>query len=162
MKFIAIFLVALISFKSCLKDETKIYVVLDDASDLQDGSKVKCKGLSVGRISDIKIIGDKVIATVKLYDDFIPTKGSTAEVNFGFLLAKRSLNIIPSSSNEPMASGDTIYAKKSTALDMIDNILKGVFPDSSYDLNLDSLSEGLLNDSLKIKKIIQNAEKTSK
>ena len=59
MKLFSIILISLFSFKNCLNDRTNLYVVMDDANGLGNGSKVTCKGLEVGKINDIKIAGNK-------------------------------------------------------------------------------------------------------
>lgn len=163
MKFFVIILFSLISFKSCLTDGTTIYVVMDDAFGLQDGSKVKCKGLDVGKINDIKIVGNKVVATVKLFEDFQPTKGSTAEVNLDNIFNGRNLTILPSSSTEFLVSGDTIYAQKNGGFDIINSLMKGTAMDSIMDgLGLDSAINSVFADSTHIKNAIQEAMKIFK
>ena len=162
MKLFAIIFLSLFSLKSCLQDGTTINVVMDDAAGLQSGSKVKCKGLDVGKVNDIKIVGDKVIATIKLYEDFQPTKGSTAQVNLENIFNSRNLTILQSSSTEFLSNGDTIYAKNNTSLELINNIIKGTNLDSivgNLDLGLDSLGDNLMADSAKFRKLIQDAGK---
>lgn len=162
MKFFVVILISFVSFKSCLTDGTTINVVMDDAAGLQSGSKVKCKGLDVGKVNDIKIVGDKVIATIKLYEDFQPTKGSTAQVNLENIFNARNLTILPSSSTEFLANGDTIYAKSNTGLELINSFIKGANLDSivdNLDLGLDSLSDNIEADSAKFRKLMESAGK---
>ncbi len=162
MKVCAIIFLSLFSFKSCLQDGTTINVVMDDAGGLQSGSKVKCKGLDVGKVNDIKIVGDKVIATIKLNEDFQPTKGSSAQVNIENIFNGRNLTILPAASNEILISGDTIYAKNNGGLDMLHNIIKGTNLDSivgNLDLGLDSLGTKLIADSAKFRKLLESAGK---
>ncbi len=160
MKFFAILLVTLFSFKSCLTDSTTINVVMNDAGGLKEGSKVKCKGLDVGKVNDIKIVGDKVIASIKLNEDFQITKGSTAQVNIENIFNSRNLTILPSASNEILVSGDTIYAQNQNNLDFINSILNGNKIDSVFsNLNLDSLDIKIVGDSVKFKKLMEEASK---
>lgn len=161
MKFIVILALSLFSLKSCLTDGTTINVVMDDAAGLERGSKVKCKGLEVGKVNDIKIVGNKVIASIKLIEDFQPTKGSTAQVNLENLFNDRNLTILPSESTEILANGDTIYAQQSNvSLDIIKSIFKNSDIDSlSGELSLDSLSSTLIADSAKISKLMRDAGK---
>lgn len=162
MKVFAIIFLSLFSFKSCLQDGTTINVVMDDAAGLKSGSKVKCKGLDVGKVNDIKIVGDKVIATIKLYEDFQPTKGSSAVVNLENIFNGRNLTILPSSSTEFLSNGDTIYAKSNNGLELINSFIKGANLDSivgDLDVSLDSLSDGLMTDSAKFRKLFESAGK---
>jgi phospholipid/cholesterol/gamma-HCH transport system substrate-binding protein len=160
MKFIVILTLSLFSLKSCLTDGTTINVVMDDAAGLERGSKVKCKGLEVGKVNDIKIVGNKVIASVKLMEDFQPTKGSTAQVNLENLFNDRNLTILPSESTEILANGDTIYAQSNVSLDIIKSIFKNSDIDSlTGELSLDSLSSNLIADSAKISKLMRDAGK---
>ena len=152
MKVFAIIFLSLFSFKSCLQDGTTINVVMDDAAGLKSGSKV----------NDIKSVGDKVIATIKLNEDFQPTKGSTAQVNLENIFNGRNLTILPSSSTEFLSNGDTIYAKNNNGLELINSFIKGANLDSlvgNIDVSLDSLSDGLMADSAKFRKLFESAGK---
>ena len=158
MKTFIIILFSLFSFKSCLKDGKNINVVLDDANGLQNGSKVNCKGLNVGEVDNLKIVGNKVIALVNLNEDFTTTKGSVAQVDIDNIFGKKSLLIIPSSSNEILANGDTIYALTGNNYSIIQNLIKKGDVDSLMsNINLDSMKINL--DSVDVEALIKKAEK---
>jgi ABC-type transporter Mla subunit MlaD len=158
MKLIFVILLSLFSLKSCVKDPKNINVVLDDANGLQDGSKVTCKGLEVGKVNNLKIVGDKVIALVDLNEDFTATKGSVAQVDIDNIFGKKSLLITPSSNTEILANGDTIYAVAGNNYTIIKNIIKKGGVDSLMgDLSLDSLNINL--DSIDVEKYLKQAEK---
>jgi len=156
MKLIFLLLFSLFSFKSCFKESKTIHVVLEEANGLQDGSKVTCKGLDVGAINSIKIVGNKVIALVELNEEFTATKGSVAKVDVDNIFGKKSLLIIPSSQSEILANGDTIYALSGNNYSIIENLLKKGDIDSLM-TNLDSMKVNF--DSVDIKGLLKKAEK---
>lgn len=158
MKLIFVLLFSLFSFKSCFKESKTIHVVLEDANGLQNGSKVTCKGLVVGEVDNLKITGNKVIALVNLNEDFTTTKGSVAQVDIDNIFGKKSLLIIPSSSNEILANGDTIYALTGNNYSIIQNLIKKGDVDSLMsNINLDSMKINL--DSVDVEALIKKAEK---
>lgn len=158
MKLFSIILISLFSFKNCLNDRTNLYVVMDDANGLENGSKVTCKGLEVGKINDIKIAGNKVVATLYLNNDFQATKGSMAQVDIDNIFGKKSLVLLPVESTEILADGDTIYAISGNKLSILENILKKGDVDSLMKgINLDSMDINI--DSLDIKGLLKKAEK---
>jgi phospholipid/cholesterol/gamma-HCH transport system substrate-binding protein len=158
MKTLTILLFSLFSFKSCLKDGTNLYVVMEDANGLENGSKVKCKGLEVGEINELKISGNKVVATISLNSDFQATKGSVAQVDIDNIFGKKSLVLTPTDNVEIMADGDTIYAIPGNKLSIIEQLINKSDVDSLMNgLNLDSLKTRL--DSVKIDGLLKKAEK---
>lgn len=158
MKTFLIILFSLLSFKSCFKESKTIHVVMNDANGLQNGSKVTCKGLDVGEVENLKIEGNKVIALVNLNEDFTATKGSVAQVDIDNIFGKKSLLIIPSSNNEILANGDTIYALTGNNYSIIQNLIKKSDVDSLMsDINLDSMKINL--DSVDVEGLIKKAEK---
>lgn len=158
MKTLTILLFSLFSFKSCLKDGTNLYVVMEDANGLENGSKVKCKGLEVGEINELKISGNKVVATIGLNSDFQATKGSVAQVDIDNIFGKKSLVLTPTDNVEIMADGDTIYAIPGNKLSVIEQLINKSDVDSLMNgLNLDSLKTRL--DSVKIDGLLKKAEK---
>ena len=158
MKTITILLFFLFSFKSCLKDGTNLYVVMDDANGLEIGSKVKCKGLEIGEINDLKISGNKVVATISLNSDFQATKGSIAQVDTDNIFGKKSLLLTPTENTEVLVDGDTIYAISGNKLSIIEQLIKKGDVDSLMKgINLDSMDIHL--DSIDIDRLLKKAEK---
>lgn len=163
MKSVFIIILSLFSFKSCLQTETDLYVVMNDAYGLQKSDKVKCMGVEVGKIKDIKIVGNKVIADVDLNDNYQPTKESSAKVTLENIFNKKSLVIIPAESTLPLEKGDTIYAQNSTGLDMIQDAIKQVNMDSILKKSgLDSVSFDLSGDSSTLNSLLKKAERILK
>jgi ABC-type transporter Mla subunit MlaD len=158
MKTMAIILISLFSFKSCLKNGPDLYVVMDDAYGLENGSKVKCKGLEVGEINDIKISGNKVFATIDLNSDFQATRGTLAQVDTDNIFGKKSLVLTPTENIEILAHGDTIFAIAGNKMSIIENLIKKGNVDSIFKgITLDSI--GINIDSLDINDILKKAEK---
>jgi ABC-type transporter Mla subunit MlaD len=120
--------------------------------------KVKCKGLEVGEINELKISGNKVVATISLNSDFQATKGSVAQVDIDNIFGKKSLVLTPTDNVEIMADGDTIYAIPGNKLSVIEQLINKSDVDSLMNgLNLDSLKTRL--DSVKIDGLLKKAEK---
>lgn len=163
MKLLVMFIIGILSFKGCNNDSYKIYAVLEDANGLSEGSKVKCKGLEVGVISGLKIVGNSVIATLDLKHDFQATKGTVAQVNSIPFLGNAQLNLIPTDNTALLANGDTIYAIAANPLSVFDELIKTSDLDSLKNkinlknINLDSLSGKL--DSLGMDELLKKAEK---
>ena len=158
MKILTFILVALFSFKSCLKDDNKLHVIMDDASGLENGSKVTCKGLEIGKVSDLKIVNNKIIATVNLKSDFQATKGSVAQVDIDNIFGRKSLVLLPSENTEFLANGDTIYAISGNKLSILENIVKKGDLDSLMNgIQLDSLDINF--DSVDVNGLLKKAEK---
>lgn len=158
MKTISIILISLFSFKSCLKPSSTLNIVLEDANGLQKGSKLKCKGLEVGIINNIKITGNIVVATIALDKDFQATKGSTVQVDVDNVFGKKSLLISPATTTEMLTDGDTIYAIAGNNYSILDNLIKkGNIDSLMQNINIDSLQSKL--DSIDVKSLIKKAEK---
>lgn len=163
MKLLFLFVIGIFSLKGCNTDSNKIYAVLDDANGLSEGDKVKCKGLDVGEILSLKIVGNRVIAELDLNRDFQATKETVAQVNSIPFLGHANLNLIPTDNTELLANGDTIYSIASNPLSVFDELIKTSDLDSLKNkinlknINLDSLSGQL--DSLGMDELLKKAEK---
>lgn len=165
MKTILITIISLFSIKSCFNSNSfKLIVAMEDAADLKAGNKVKCKGVEVGEVNNIQIVGNKVYAEIGLNNDFHPVKGTTAQVNFENLLGGKSLVLYPAETIEMLASGDTIYATKNESMGIIEDVLKKNIPIDSImgNFNLDSIGSELLKDTASINKMKDAAEKIFK
>lgn len=163
MKSITFILISLFSFKSCLNDKPVVHVLMNDANGLEVGNKVTCKGLAVGKVNQLKIVGNQIVATVELNDDFKASKGSVAQVDIDNIFGKKSLVILPSNQTEFLANGDTIYALTGNKLSILENLVKSGNLDSLIkdinikDLNLDSLNINI--DSSDLNGLLKKAEK---
>ncbi len=137
---------------------------MEDAADLKAGNKVKCKGVEVGEVNNIQIVGNKVVAEININNDFHPVKGTTAQVNFENLLGGKSLVLYPAETMEMLASGDTIYATKNESMGIIEDVLKKNIPIDSImgNFNLDSIGSELMKDTASINKMKETAEKIFK
>lgn len=165
MKILLIAFISLFSIKSCFNsDSFKLFVVMDDAYDLKPGDKVKCKGLKVGSVSTIQIQGNKVVAELNIDNDFHPTKGTTAQINFENFLGGKDIILYPTASSELLASSDTIYASKSDNLSILEDLLKKNIPLDSIagNLNIDSIGIEILKDTASINKLKDAAGKLLK
>ena len=84
-----------------------------DASGLHKGNRVEIAGIRVGRVSDIKIEGAKVVVSFSVEDAKI---GQRSEATIGVLnlLGEKYLNITPQGDQE-LSAGDTIPLARTTA-----------------------------------------------
>lgn len=163
MKLIFILLLSFFSFKSCMQEKSVLYVKMDNAYGLKANDAVVCKGVEVGNVEDVQIKNNQVIATIELKQDYKPTKGTIAKVKMENFLGKKNLELFPTENTILLANGDTISAKNSDAISILEDIIKSNNIDSLKnslnfdDFNLDSLPVNI--DSLGIDKYIEKAKK---
>ncbi|HQV78295.1 MAG TPA: MCE family protein [Chitinophagales bacterium] len=163
MKIIIILFLSIFSFKSCLDDSPKYFISMNNAEGIDKGSEIKCKGLNVGQVESIKIVGNKVIAEIALNKEYQPTKGTIAQVDFDNIFGAKNIELIPADNNELLAVGDTIYTTSLSPISAFEDLIKNSHIDSlkkkinMKDFNLDSFPVNL--DSLGLNDLIKKAEK---
>ncbi len=92
---------------------TTYHAAFTDAAGLHKGSVVEIAGQRVGRVNDLKIEGDKVVASFDVHGaEFGPETTATVEVLN--LLGEKFLNLTPVGSGQ-MTSGATIPASRTDA-----------------------------------------------
>ncbi len=89
-----------------------IYALLDDASGLEKNAKVRIKGVDVGFVKDKSLDGNRVKATLFIYQGVKIPKDSIVVLKQESLLGSRYLSIEPGHSTQYLAAGDVIDRQK--------------------------------------------------
>ena len=96
-----------------LKRSNSYYVYYDDVTGLQESSRVKLRGVSVGNVQEIELLSDKVKVELSIeakYADMIPAN-SIAEIGSSSLMGGMEIYILQGDSEEIMANGGTIEGR---------------------------------------------------
>jgi phospholipid/cholesterol/gamma-HCH transport system substrate-binding protein len=119
---------------------TTYHAEFTDAAGLHKGSAVEIAGQRVGRVNDLTINGDKVVATFDVHDAELGPE-TTATVEVLNLLGEKYLNLTPVGSGR-LRSGGTIPASRTDASFDIVNTL-GELTTTTEDINTPRLSRAL-------------------
>ncbi len=94
-----------------LKSTNTYYAVYDNASGLQRKSPVIINGVSVGSVTAITLNRhNKVVVTLEVESKHKLPEGSMAAVSSGGILDKKNINLIFTTNDSYMQSGDTLRA----------------------------------------------------
>jgi phospholipid/cholesterol/gamma-HCH transport system substrate-binding protein len=93
-------------------DDYEVELVMPDAANLLDGSRVEIKGQVVGSITDLTTRDGQAMVTVSVDSDHAPLhSGSRAQVQWRGLLGERVVELVPGpASNPEIPSGGMITA----------------------------------------------------
>ncbi len=99
-------------FSNLGKKGYEISALLDDASGLEKNAKVKIKGVDVGFVKDLTLQGNKVKATLFIYEGVKIPRDSTIVLQQQSLLGTKYLAIEPGNSKEFLQAGQTLQRQK--------------------------------------------------
>ncbi len=82
-----------------LKNQREIQIAFADVMGLETGDKVMYRGMEVGRVKNIRALGDDIICTIRIASGIKLLSGSRFSISDSSLMGGKSLQIIPGSSN---------------------------------------------------------------
>ena len=99
-------------FANMGKKGYEIYALLDDASGLEKNARVKIKGVDAGFVKDLKLEGNKVKATLFIFQHYKIPKDSIVELKQESLLGTKYISIEPGTSKEYLSEGGVLTRQK--------------------------------------------------
>ena len=119
---------------------TTYHAELTDASGLRTGSEVQVAGIRVGRVNDLEIGQERVIATFDVKNATLG-RSSRASVEVKSLLGEKFLNITPEGSGS-LAGGSTIpLARTDVTFDIVGTL--GTLTTQTEETNKENLTQAL-------------------
>jgi phospholipid/cholesterol/gamma-HCH transport system substrate-binding protein len=105
-----------------------LYACIDDASGLEKKAKVKLRGVSVGKVEDLKLDESRVKLKLFIKENVKIPKGSMVTLTQDNVLGGKYVKIIPSNSNVYYSKNETImkYLKTSSLDDLMNNVNSAV------------------------------------
>jgi|GEM_PF-3845361 len=92
-------------------DRYPMYMYMEDANGLGEGTKIFVKGIHIGRISELNLYNNKVLATLKIDRKIQIPVHSKFEIVYKDLTGNKIVNIVPDTlSADFYAPYDTIYS----------------------------------------------------
>ncbi len=82
-----------------LKNQREIQIAFADVMGLETGDKVMYRGMEVGRVKNIRALGDAIICTIRIASGIKLVSGSRFSISDSSLMGGKSLQIIPGNSN---------------------------------------------------------------
>lgn len=82
-----------------LKNQREIQIAFADVMGLETGDKVMYRGMEVGRVKNIRALGDDIICTIRIASGIKLVSGSRFSISDSSLMGGKSLQIIPGNSN---------------------------------------------------------------
>jgi len=82
-----------------LKNQREIQIAFADVMGLETGDKVMYRGMEVGRVKNIRALGDDIICTIRIVSGIKLVSGSRFSISDSSLMGGKSLQIIPGNSN---------------------------------------------------------------
>ena len=102
-----------------VKSSTVYRAVFSDASTLQGGDPVRIAGVEVGRVTSVRLQGDRAVVSFKLDHPHTVTSGTSAAIHYANLLGNRYLDLLGTGAGSPLPAGATIGVGRTTpALDL--------------------------------------------
>lgn len=87
----------------------KLHLIFDNVEGLTDKSEVKLHGLTIGRITEFQLMGDKVLVTALINDPIQITRGSQFFIQSSSVFGPIFIEVHPNKlSKDFILSGDTI------------------------------------------------------
>jgi ABC-type transporter Mla subunit MlaD len=100
----------IIIFCSCQKENKNLVVLFDNVAGLTDGSEVYRKGISIGRVTKMQLIKNKVLVEINLKDSIIIPIGSRFIINPS-LMGPSHITIEPSLAGKYLTNKDTVIGQ---------------------------------------------------
>lgn len=136
---------------SILQSTYSVMATFPDAGGVFTDQEVTYRGITVGRVGEMKVVDQGVEIELIIYDDHkIPAEGTGARVMFKSAVGEQFVDILPDSDNPPyLQDGDKIALENTSIpvstqalLSTTQSVLEGVPPESLSGA-IDSLAEGL-------------------
>ncbi len=94
---------------SCNNNSNKIYVLFDNVETLDEKSNVTCKGIEVGKISNIDLLGNQVLVELSINNKYPIPKESIFSIKQDGLLGNGHIDIeINLKNNQNIKCNDTL------------------------------------------------------
>lgn len=89
--------------------------LFDDVQGLDRGAEVRLAGIRAGRVTDVRLDGDRVRVTMAVDADLVPHRDATARLDFRALSGERFVALSPGTSAAPLAGTDDVLAGSTPA-----------------------------------------------
>lgn len=97
-----------------------VHGVFPEAAGLEKGQFVRYSGVEVGRVDDIRVSGQQVDVTMRIYDDTKVPKDSLFSIESAGVMAEKYVNIVPGHPSQGyIQEGDTVQGVPSGGIDAI-------------------------------------------
>jgi len=140
------------SFKNITKEGYRVYSDFNNVAGLDVNSKVKANGIDIGYIEDFKILGDKVRATIFIYQDIKIPVNSEVTPQQESMLGGKYVALTLGNSNKLLKDQDIVKSAKS-AMDFNDAsnaITEAAFEFKALSKELREMLGGETGDSLRL------------
>lgn len=148
-----ILVILTISFFACSYDnKSKVTVLFDRVDNIEKGSKVYLKGFPVGEVTHLELLGDSVLADIKLSDTIRIPLDSKFIINPS-LIGSAHITIEPSDKTTYLTNKDTasgFYLQKGLLDDMVSDSTRR----EKIQQSLDKIGQG-------IKELVEAARDTT-
>ena len=137
-----------------VKPRYEVHATFAESGGVFTGQEVTYRGVTVGRVGNLRIVRDGVRIQMVIESDFdtIPKDGTKARIMFKSAVGEQFIDLLPSKRSGPyftdgdeIAIGDTqLPVQQEELLRLLDRVLSGVPPEAIGNL-VDVLGEGLGN-----------------
>lgn len=92
-----------------------LHAVFDDVQGLDRGAEVRLAGIRAGRVTDVRLDGDRVRVTMAIDATLVPHRDATARLDFRALSGERFVALSPGTPGAPLAGEHDVLAGSTPA-----------------------------------------------